>query len=109
MSPTGAQGKRQARGFCELMASRWVLLGYGRDGSIQRLRHVVRSFSMLTVNADDHAFMRNYQKSQDEKRMVVILQEDEYDAWLAATPGEGRHFFRQFPAELMQGSSKAAD
>lgn len=72
-------------------------------------RHVVRSFSMLTVNADDHVFMRDYHKPQDEKRMVVILQEDEYDAWLAATPGESRHFLRQFPAELMQVSSRAAD
>lgn len=31
---------------------------------------ILRSFSMLTVNADDHEFMRNYHKPQDEKRMI---------------------------------------
>lgn len=62
---------------------------------------VVRSYSMLTVNADDHPFMRNFHKPGDEKRMVVILQDDEYDAWLSATPEESRFFLRQYPAELM--------
>jgi putative SOS response-associated peptidase YedK len=65
---------------------------------------ILRSFTMLTVNADDHPFMRNYHKPQDEKRMVVILQDDEYDAWLSAPADESRYFLRQFPAELMATS-----
>lgn len=36
---------------------------------------ILRSYAMLTVNGDDHEFMKNYHKSQYEKRMVVILQE----------------------------------
>jgi hypothetical protein len=32
---------------------------------------------MLTINADDHPFMRQYHKSEDEKRMVVILNEND--------------------------------
>lgn len=66
---------------------------------------VLRSFTMLTVNADDHLFMRDFHKPQDEKRMVVILHEEEYDAWLAASPDESRYFLRQFPAELMTVSA----
>lgn len=62
---------------------------------------ILRSFSMLTVNADDHPFMRNYHKPQDEKRMVCILHEDEYDAWLSAPADESRQFLHQYPAELM--------
>jgi hypothetical protein len=34
---------------------------------------------MLTINADDHALMRNFHKPQDEKRMIVILPPDRYD------------------------------
>jgi putative SOS response-associated peptidase YedK len=34
---------------------------------------IVHSYSMLTINADDHTFMRDYHKPDDEKRMVVIL------------------------------------
>jgi hypothetical protein len=37
---------------------------------------------MLTINADDHALMRNFHKPDDEKLMVVILEEEDYDAWL---------------------------
>lgn len=48
------------------------------DGSI------IRSMSMLTVNADDHPLMRNFHRPQDEKRMVVILDEANFDAWLDA-------------------------
>ena len=62
---------------------------------------ILRSFTMLTVNADDHPFMRNYHKPQDEKRMVVILQENEYDAWLASAPDESRYYLRQFPEEML--------
>ena len=39
---------------------------------------IVRSFSMLTVNADDHPLMRLFHKPNDEKRMVVILRKEAY-------------------------------
>ena len=47
---------------------------------------VVLSFTMLTINATSHPLMKHLHKPQDEKRMVVILQESDYDAWLNATP-----------------------
>jgi hypothetical protein len=31
------------------------------------------SFSMLTINADDHLLMRRFHRPDDEKRMVMIL------------------------------------
>lgn len=65
----------------------------------------VRSFTMLTINADDHPFMRNFHKPEDEKRMIVILHEVDYDAWLSASPDESRSFLRQFPAELLTVSA----
>jgi len=57
---------------------------------------------MLTVNADDHEFMRNFHKPEDEKRMVVILREDEYEDWLAAGPDQTRQYLRQFPSDMME-------
>lgn len=62
---------------------------------------ILRSFTMLTINADDHLFMRDYHEQKKEKRMVVILQDEEYDAWLSAPAEESRFFLRQYPAELM--------
>ena len=40
---------------------------------------------MLTINADDHALMRRFHKPGEDKRVVVILDETEYDAWLDCT------------------------
>lgn len=37
---------------------------------------------MLTINADGHEVMQNFHKPTDEKRMVVILEEGDYDRWL---------------------------
>lgn len=67
--------------------------------------NIVHSFTMLTVNADDHDFMRNYHKPQEEKRMVVILPEGAYGAWLEATPSESRDFLQQYPADLLRAEA----
>lgn len=66
---------------------------------------ILRSFTMLTVNADDHPFMRNFHKPGDEKRMVVILGEDEYDPWLSASAEESGVFLKQYPTNLLQAGS----
>jgi putative SOS response-associated peptidase YedK len=42
----------------------------------------VHSFTMLTVNADGHPLMKQFHKPTDEKRMVVILPPQHYEAWL---------------------------
>lgn len=62
------------------------------DGSI------VRSYTMLTINADDHQLMRNFHKPDDEKRMVVILPPESFSAWLDAPPEQSMDFMRPFPA-----------
>lgn len=62
---------------------------------------IVRSFTMLTINADQHPLMRNFHKPDDEKRMVVILTEDDYDAWLNAPMARSMDFLRQFPADRL--------
>lgn len=59
------------------------------------------SYTMLTINADDHPLMKQYHKPEDEKRMVVILNEGDYDAWLQTPAVDSRDFLRQFPAESL--------
>ena len=59
------------------------------------------SFTMLTINADEHPLMKRFHKPGDEKRMVVILDEAEYDAWLDCPNERMRSFLRQYPADLM--------
>lgn len=64
---------------------------------------VTHSYTMLTINADDHPFMRQYHKPEDEKRMVVILDEADYDAWLSVPVADSSAFLRQFPADNLIG------
>ncbi len=42
------------------------------------------SFSMLTINADEHPLMQKFHKAGEEKRMPVLLSESMRQAWLQA-------------------------
>ena len=56
----------------------------------------MHSFTMLTINADDHSLMNQMHKPNDEKRMMVmILAEDTYEEWLAV-PVIKCAFFKSF-------------
>jgi putative SOS response-associated peptidase YedK len=69
---------------------------------------IVHSYTMLTINADDHPLMRLFHKPGDEKRMVVILPVARYDDWLQARPEQSLAFMRQFPADQMMADEPAA-
>jgi putative SOS response-associated peptidase YedK len=47
---------------------------------------LIVSFSMLTIDADEHPVMRRCHKPEDEKRTIVPLRADLFDRWLNATP-----------------------
>ena len=61
---------------------------------------LIVSFCLLTVNANSHALMHRYGQPGSEKRMLAILNEGAYGAWLnAAQPEKAREFMRAYPAE----------
>lgn len=59
----------------------------------------VHSFTMLTINADHHPLMNLFHKPTDEKRMVVILELEQFDDWLQAPAARSMEFLQPFPAE----------
>ena len=59
------------------------------------------TFTMLTVNADGHPLMQRFHRSDDEKRMVVVLEADEIDAWLDAPAATMAAWMRRTPAERL--------
>ena len=61
----------------------------------------VLSFTMLTVNAGDHSVMRDYHRPGDEKRMIVLLREVDYDAWLDAAAQHSMDFMRLSAPETL--------
>lgn len=66
----------------------------------------VLSYTMLTLNADDHAFMKNFHRPDHEKRMLVILPKGSYKDWLSAPPEESLPFLQQYPADRLRVSER---
>lgn len=62
---------------------------------------VIVSYTLLTVNANSHALMHRYQQPGNEKRMLAILNEGAFDAWLSARPEKAREFMRACPANWL--------
>ena len=71
---------------------------------------VTMSFTMLTINAAAHPLMQHMHKPQDEKRMVVVLQESDYDEWLnsrpCATLTGAAHLLQPYAAEKLVAISE---
>lgn len=61
----------------------------------------VYSYTLLTINADAHPLLRLFHKPGDEKRMVVILPDDSYDAWLRADAAHSMAFMKPFAMEAL--------
>lgn len=58
---------------------------------------VIFSFSMLTINADGHPVMKHFHKPEDEKRSVIVLNNDQYLAWLNADTKQARDMLNLAP------------
>lgn len=59
------------------------------------------SFTMLTINADEHPLMRRFHRPEDERRMVVVLDESQYRLWLDAGIDAVPDFLRPYPSERL--------
>jgi putative SOS response-associated peptidase YedK len=58
------------------------------------------TFAMLTVNADGHPVFSRMHRPDDEKRMVVILDETDYGEWLSCRVSDAPKFFKQWMGPL---------
>lgn len=61
----------------------------------------VCSFTMLTINADTHALMRNMHRPGEERRMIVILPHAAHTDWLDAAMHESMALLQPFPADKL--------
>ncbi|QDL54983.1 SOS response-associated peptidase [Rhodoferax aquaticus] len=61
----------------------------------------IHSFTMLTINADQHELMNQFHKPTDEKRMVVVLSEEHYGDWLSAPMESSTNFLRPYRADKL--------
>lgn len=69
---------------------------------------LIHSYTMLTVNADDHPLMRTLHKPTNEKRMVVILPSVQHQDWLDAPADRSMEFMRPCPAGALHVVPRAS-
>ena len=75
---------RQANGDPMGIASIWDTWTEPETGEL------IVTFSMLTINADEHPLMNRFHKPEDEKRTIVPLKPELFQDWLNATPDTAR-------------------
>ena len=73
-------GIKQVNGEPMAIASIWDTWTEPDTGEL------IVSFSMLTINANDHPVMQRFHKPEEEKRTVIPLRPELFNAWLDATP-----------------------
>jgi putative SOS response-associated peptidase YedK len=90
-------------------AVRWIIqqpgeVPMGIAGIYRKWKHPdgreVFTFAMLTVNADGHPVMQRFHRPNDEKRMVVILDRNDYGKWLSCPVDEAPEFLKQWHGPL---------
>jgi putative SOS response-associated peptidase YedK len=66
---------------------------------------MVFSFSMITVNATNHPVMHQFHGPEDEKRSIVVLQDNEYWTWLKANHNGARNLLTLAPDKFLNSES----
>ncbi|ENX08817.1 SOS response-associated peptidase [Acinetobacter variabilis] len=61
----------------------------------------VRSFSMLTINANQHPFMKQFHNPNDEKRSIIVIPEELRQDWLHCNHEEASEFFFEMRDEFI--------
>ena len=62
---------------------------------------IVFSFSLLTINADHHPVMKHFHKPNDEKRSIVVLQDNNFTKWLNANHNQARDLLTLAPNDFL--------
>lgn len=60
---------------------------------------------MLTINADGHPLMQRFHRPEEEKRMVVLLQPAQVEAWLHILPERVADFLQSWPAAWLRAEA----
>ncbi|KRB18664.1 hypothetical protein ASE08_05365 [Rhizobacter sp. Root16D2] len=68
---------------------------------------VFDTYTMITINADDHPIMKRMHKpdpNDPEKRMVAVLPLQDQQAWLFGSPAEAEQVIGQWPVEKIKAT-----
>lgn len=89
----------------------WGLAGLWNAWPDQGTGEVIETYTMLTINADDHPLMARMHKpdprlppDRQDKRSVAPIELSDVDQWLYGSPDEAAGLVRAPPAEVCAAS-----
>ncbi|RJP70716.1 MAG: SOS response-associated peptidase [Comamonadaceae bacterium] len=113
--PNWESGKNVWWRFRRADGEPWGLAGIWNTWNDTTAGVIHESFTMLTINADDHPLMRRMHKpdpklepTEQDKRGVIPIEQADVDQWLAGTQEEAEQLLRLAPVEtFIAGPSTA--
>jgi putative SOS response-associated peptidase YedK len=112
--PCWETGKNVWWRFRRLDGQPWGLAGLWNTWIDRASGEVVESYTMLTVNADDHPLMARMHKpdpklppDQQDKRSVVSIEQGDVERWLQSDLKEATGLLRPPALELIQAGPAA--
>lgn len=88
----------------------WGLAGLYHPWVNKQTGEIVESYTMLTVNADDHLLMRRMHKpdpalppDKQDKRSVISIEQTDLEQWLCGSQAEAKELFRPPLENLIDG------
>ncbi|APW38428.1 DUF159 family protein [Rhodoferax koreense] len=105
--PNWESGKNEWWRFRRADGDPWSLAGLWNTWTDKATGEVHESYTMLTLNADQHPLMRRMHKpdpklgpDQQDKRSVIPIEMADVDTWLVGTQEEARVLLRLSVADL---------
>ncbi|MCC2636844.1 MAG: hypothetical protein K0Q68_563 [Moraxellaceae bacterium] len=105
--PCWETGKNEWWRFRRLDGEAFGLAGLWNTWTDKESGEQYESYTMLTINADAHPLFRRMHKPDpklpkdgQDKRMVVVLEQEAWDSWLEAKPQQARALMRPAPLSV---------
>ncbi len=112
--PNWESGRNVWWRFKRADGSPWAVAGLWNVWTDKETGEQVESYTMLTINADEHPLMRRMHKpdpklgpDQQDKRSLVLLDPADFDQWLAGTVEEAKRLLKLTAAERFEARPAA--
>lgn len=109
--PCWETGKHVPWRFTQPSGEAWGLAGLWATWTDKETGEVVESYTMLTINADDHPVMNRMHRpdpkrppNMQDKRSVVPIQLADVDAWLSAPLAQASQLMKLAPVDAFDAA-----
>jgi putative SOS response-associated peptidase YedK len=113
--PNWESGKNVWWQFRRADGAPWGLAGLWNTWTDKVTGEIHESYTMLTINADEHPLMSRMHKpdpklapDKQDKRSVIPLEPQDFDTWLAGTVEEAKKLMRLAPVEIFNAGPEPA-